>query len=112
MKRIVAVLAGTLAVVGLTYTLHPLRPASSGRAAVAPAVLPARGGTDSAPGGGTDLHEIERLIGAYEAQVHDHPNVEALNLLTRLYLRRGKVTGDIATYLQAEAAVGRALKMG
>jgi tetratricopeptide (TPR) repeat protein len=57
----------------------------------------------------TDAGEIDRLIRAYEARVRTQPNVTDLTFLGRLYFEKGRLTGDVATYAQADEALGRAL---
>src|SRR5437879_720671 len=55
--------------------------------------------------------ELQRVIGAYEDRVAAHPNAADFAFLGQLYLRRGRQTGDLQTYLQAEQAVTDALAL-
>ena len=56
-----------------------------------------------------DEQELARLIGAYEQRVRAHPNPADFAFLGQLYQQRGRQTGDVQTYLQAEHAVNEAL---
>ena len=58
-----------------------------------------------------DHRELGRLIGSYESRVRIHPNAADFAFLGQLYLRRGRETGDIGTYLQAQGAVDQALTL-
>jgi tetratricopeptide (TPR) repeat protein len=58
-----------------------------------------------------DRAEVERMIGALEAEVRDQPSVTRLNQLAQLYLQRARTTGDIQNYLQAQTAIDRSLAM-
>jgi tetratricopeptide (TPR) repeat protein len=57
----------------------------------------------------TDLEEIKRLILATEQSLKDHPNSTGFKFVARLYLDRGRITGDAATYAQAAAALRSSL---
>jgi tetratricopeptide (TPR) repeat protein len=75
--------------------------------------------TDSRPSGSrsdgyaatVDGQELQRMIGAYEDRARAHPNVEDLAFLGQLYSQKGRQTGDVGTYLQAEHAIGEALAL-
>jgi tetratricopeptide (TPR) repeat protein len=58
-----------------------------------------------------DQHELQRLIAAYEDRVQTHPNAADFAFLTQLYLQRGRQTGDLQTYLQADHAITEALAL-
>jgi tetratricopeptide (TPR) repeat protein len=57
----------------------------------------------------TDLDEIQRLILATERSLVEHPNSTGFKFVARLYLDKGRVTGDAATYAQAAAALRSSL---
>ena len=57
----------------------------------------------------TDRHELDRMIGAYEQRVGLVPNEADFAFLGQLYMQRGRQTGDVGTYLQAEYAIGQAV---
>jgi tetratricopeptide (TPR) repeat protein len=59
----------------------------------------------------TSSQEVERLIHAYEARVATNPDPLEFTFLGRLYLERARTTGDVASFVQAETALGRALEM-
>ena len=80
-------------------------PPSSGRA-VAEA---SRGGSLGQAPTRTNAGELERLIRAYEARVRTQPNVTDLTFLGRLYFEKGRLTGDVGTYGQADEALRRSL---
>jgi tetratricopeptide (TPR) repeat protein len=58
-----------------------------------------------------DHQELQRMIGAYEDRLRTQPNPADFAYLGRLYLQRGRQTGDVQTYLQAEHAVTDALAL-
>lgn len=58
-----------------------------------------------------DQQELERLITAYEDRVQTNPNAADFAFLTQLYLQRGRQTGDLQTYVQADHAIGEALAL-
>src|SRR6266849_6430987 len=53
--------------------------------------------------------ELPRLISRYEDRLSAQPNADDFAFLGQLYLQRGRQTGDLQTYLQAEHAVNQAL---
>lgn len=59
----------------------------------------------------TDRAEVSRLIGEFERQVSEQPNATGLTFLAQLYLRRGRLSGDVASYAQAHAAIDQSLAM-
>ena len=68
-------------------------------------------GLPSSPGDSAREKEIDRLIGVFEEQVRIQPSTLDLNFLGSLYIQRGRLTGDLATYSQAEEALTRALEI-
>jgi tetratricopeptide (TPR) repeat protein len=109
MKRIgPALMVTAIAIVGASYLFDAPR-AQAPTGADAPRI---ERGSDPAlePGGGIDLSEVERLIGAYEPRVAARPDAVEFTFLARLYLLRAREMGDLAGYLQAEAALGEALE--
>jgi tetratricopeptide (TPR) repeat protein len=62
----------------------------------------------AAPGGGA-RREIDRLIAVYEEQVRRVASALDYTFLGELYVQRGRLTGDVGTYAQAEEALTRAL---
>jgi tetratricopeptide (TPR) repeat protein len=58
-----------------------------------------------------DRQELDRLIGSYEQRVGASPNESDFAFLGQLYMQRGRQTGDVQTYLQAEKAVNQALAL-
>ena len=106
MKRPIAGLfAGTLMIIAGSYGLRATLAHSSTQRIRAPSI-PA----DPFAPQRSNRAELERLIRAYEAQVHDHPNETAEVFLAQLYLDRARMTGDVGTYAQAQAAVEAALR--
>ena len=65
--------------------------------------------TDAA---GSALPEIDRLIKATTAQIARFETSSSLDLLARLQLTRGRITGDAASYSGAREATTRSLKLG
>ena len=55
--------------------------------------------------------ETTRLVAAYERQVAETPTAIGLRFLAQLYLQRGRLTGDVATYAQARNAVEQAIAL-
>lgn len=51
--------------------------------------------------------ELDRLISAYEERITTAESPSDFLLLGQLYLEKGRVTGDLARYAQAEAAFAR-----
>jgi tetratricopeptide (TPR) repeat protein len=49
------------------------------------------------------------LIGVYEGEAKTTPTVTGLTFLSQMYLQRGRLTGDVQTYLQAAAAADQAV---
>jgi tetratricopeptide (TPR) repeat protein len=67
-------------------------------------------GLSQAPGR-PQIHEIERLIRAFGARVREQPNALDYAFLGRLQLLRGRLTGDVAAYAQAQLDLTRALEI-
>ena len=53
--------------------------------------------------------EVDRLVAFYEEQARRQPSTLDLTFLAQLYLQRGRLTGDVATYGQAQEALELAL---
>ena len=58
-----------------------------------------------------DRHELDRLIGVYEGEARTTPTATGLTFLSQMYLQRGRLTGDVQTYLQAAAAADQAVNL-
>jgi tetratricopeptide (TPR) repeat protein len=58
-----------------------------------------------------DRRELDRLIRVYEAEASAHPTATGLTFLGQMYVQRGRMTGDVQTYLQAAAAADRAVAL-
>jgi tetratricopeptide (TPR) repeat protein len=58
---------------------------------------------------GTSLDDIDRTIGDLERQINAVPTSSSLDLLARMQLSRGRITGDADSYAKAQIAVGRSL---
>lgn len=66
---------------------------------------PVAAASDGASGvSATALGQLERQIRSVETEVAKTPTSSSLDFLARLYLSRGRITGDAATYAQAKAA--------
>jgi tetratricopeptide (TPR) repeat protein len=104
--RILALTVATTVVIAATYVRATVgegqtgSAGGSGRSAMA-LELAAR----------TDRRELNRLITAYEAESRTRPTVAGLTFLGQMYLQRGRLTGDVQTYLQAATAVDRAVAL-
>jgi tetratricopeptide (TPR) repeat protein len=103
MKGRLGVLAvATVAIIGVSY-LRWSAPSGDG------------GGVHQSRSAGraaeVDRQELQRLIGAYEDRLRTHPNEEDFAFLGQLYLQRGRQTGDVQTYLQAQYAISEALAL-
>ena len=105
MKRRTPVLAiATLAVIGASYVRwspHPSGSADTARPDAAALLQSANVGRT----------EVTRLIGAFEVQVARQPTAAGYKFLAQLYLDRGRLTGDVATYGQAHTALDRAAEL-
>jgi tetratricopeptide (TPR) repeat protein len=116
MRRTTALIGIAAIVVGATYLVQAVSSSEKPLVQAAPTggeaaeVVAGAGGTGSAvaPGGGFG-GEIDRLIGVYEEQVRRQPSALDYTFLGELYVRRGRLTGDVATYARAEEALSRAL---
>ena len=104
MRRRVPFLAvATVVVIGATYVRWS--PSAGTQAAAAPnaAALAASAAAGRA--------ESARLVADFERQATDTPTSSGLKFLAQLYLQRGRLTGDVATYAQARAALDRAMAL-
>ena len=81
---------------------------------------PASGGSDARPPESLSAEavqtvasaaELARLIGVFEARVKDHTDALDYLFLGKLYLQRARSTGNLGSYTQADAALGRALAL-
>jgi len=104
MKTVVLV-ATALALSAASYVI---RAATDGPTAAPGGAL---SGLSMAPRQG-DPKELARVIRATELAVHAHPDALQLGLLSRLYLDRARLTSDLASYQQAEAAARESLRLG
>lgn len=106
MRRRVPVLGiATLLVIGGSY----LRWSSHGATAPVGAVAQTNAALWNAATSGRA--ETTRLVADYEREVADTPTAAGLRFLAQLYLQRGRLTGDVATYTQARTAVERAIAL-
>ena len=60
---------------------------------------------------GNSLVEIDRVIAGLERQIKRSPTSSSLDLLARMQLSRGRITGDAASYARAQAAIVRSLSI-
>lgn len=73
---------------------------------------PVAAASDGASGvSATNLGQLERQIRSVEAEVAKTPTSSSLDFLARLYLSRGRITGDAATYAQAKATSEQSVAM-
>jgi tetratricopeptide (TPR) repeat protein len=63
------------------------------------------------PVGRAERAEVERLIRAFEARIRDHTDPIDYKFLGRLHLDRARATGDVTSYLRAEASLARAVEL-
>jgi len=103
MKRYLPVLAlATAAVIGLSYS------GWSTTAGAQPSVPhPSTAALEQSSTVGRK--ELARLIDAFERQVKEQPTATGFNFLAQMYLQRGRLTGDVATYAQAKTALEQAV---
>ena len=105
MKRYLPVMAlVTTAVIGLSYSGW-----SSSVGAQPTVPHPSAVALDQAST--VDRRELSRLIDEFERQVKDRPTATSLNFLAQMYLQRGRLTGDVATYVQAQVALQQAVRL-
>lgn len=106
-SRFIALAVATTVVIGGGYLVR----AASGSSASAGA--DAAGPSDAALqlSAQVDRHELDRLIGVYEGEAKTTPTVTGLTFLSQMYLQRGRLTGDVQTYLQAAAAADQAVSL-
>jgi len=106
--RFIALAVATTAVIGGGYLVR----ASTGGAGSAGADDPGRSANAALQlSSAYDRHELDRLIGVYEREVKTTPTVTGLTFLSQMYLQRGRLTGDVQTYLQAAAAADQAVSL-
>lgn len=113
MRRLIALATVVVAVVAATYVVRGIGGGDRANEPPPPrlsAISPVPG-LPSSPGDSTRAREIDRLIGVFEEQIRIQPSTLDLNFLGRLYIQRGRLTGDLATYSQAEEALTRALEI-
>ena len=79
--------------------------APKGATGIAPVVASANAATTL----NSTLDDIDRLIRDTETQIGKTPTSSGLDLLARLLLSRGRITGDAASYANAEVAATRSL---
>jgi tetratricopeptide (TPR) repeat protein len=58
-----------------------------------------------------DRTELNRLIGAFENQVQTRPSAAGYSFLGQMYLTRGRQSGDVQTYVQAQTALQKAVQL-
>jgi tetratricopeptide (TPR) repeat protein len=118
MRRATALIGTAAVTVAATYAFRAMAP--SGReprpeatgALEAGEVASGAGGTGAgAAPGGTARGEVDRLIDVYEAQARRQPSALDYTFLGQLYVQRGRLTGDVGTYIRAEEALTRALEI-
>lgn len=100
LKNIIGLVVVTSAIIGGSYLVRAEPEAAS---TPTPAVLQSTGTADRG--------ELERLIRAYETRVADNPTALQYTFLGRLYLQRGTLTGDLASYARAEEVLREALEL-
>jgi tetratricopeptide (TPR) repeat protein len=99
----VALLVASILTVGASYGIRAATDRPAARAADV-------AGLDRTPSG-LDVAELARLIRAYETRVAARPDALDFGFLSGLYVERARVTGDVASYLQADAAATAALRL-
>jgi tetratricopeptide (TPR) repeat protein len=105
--RLIALAVATTAVIGGGYLVR----ASTGSAGSAGADDPSQSANALELSSAVDRHELDRLIGVYEREAKTTPTVTGLTFLSQMYLQRGRLTGDVQTYLQAAAAADQAVSL-
>ena len=106
--RLVALFAATAVIIAGSYVVRDATGASVARR---DAVIHSGPGVAALSAGPAewDGPEVDRLIRAFEHQVHERPNATGLTFLGQLYLQKARLTGDVANFLQAQAALDAAL---
>src|SRR5262245_5756470 len=102
--RFLALAVATTAVIGGGYLLQATNDHGS-------AVATNPSGPALAQSSEIDRHELDRLIEFYEHEVQKAPTTTGLTFLGQMYLQRGRLTGDVQTYVQAAAAAERAVSL-
>lgn len=95
----------TAAIIAATY-LVSANSEGVARTSVGTTVNTATATSDSSTGAST-LDDIDRLIRDTDAQIAKMPTSSSLDLLAKLLLSRGRITGDAASYANAETAARR-----
>jgi tetratricopeptide (TPR) repeat protein len=72
---------------------------------------PGRSATALGISADVDRRELDRLIRAYEVEAKTQPTVTGLTFLGQMYVQRGRMSGDVQTYLQAAAAAEQAIAL-
>jgi tetratricopeptide (TPR) repeat protein len=106
--RLLALGVATTLVIASTYYFHS---SGSGGSDAVGEGGPDRSATALEQSSQVDRRELDRLIGVYETQVKTEPTVTGLTFLGQMYLTRGRLTGDVQTYLQAAAAAEQAVSL-
>ena len=102
MNRRVPVLGiATVLIIGATYLQRPFMGVTPTASEPNRAAMAASAATGRA--------ETARLVVYYEAQVAEVPTAGGLKFLAKLYLQRGRLSGDVQTYGQARAAIEKAM---
>ena len=104
--RFIALAVATTVVIGGGYLVRASSSSSAGSAGEDGAGQSANALELSSQ---VDRHELDRLIGVYEGEAKTTPTVTGLTFLSQMYLQRGRLTGDVQTYLQAAAAAEQAV---
>src|SRR5437667_4911694 len=101
-RRLIVLVVGTTAIIGGSY-IGWNRPSSD--------PVTSAGSRSDGYAAKVDRQQLVRLIGAYETRVQAHPNSADFAFLGQLYLQRGRQSGDLQTYQQAEHAINEALAL-
>ena len=104
--KIAAITAG---VIGTTYLVGTFTEGSARQGVATSATTPAIAPVVDSPISNSTLVDIDRLIRDTEAQMTRTPTSSGLDLVARLLLSRGRITGDAASYASAETASTRSL---
>ena len=116
MHRGTVVIVAAAAIATATYGIRAFEPDDPARRIqrLDPPVVLGPGsdaGGFGAPSGRSREQEVDRLIAFYEEQARRQPSTLDLTFLGQLYLQRGRLTGDVATYGQAQEALELALEI-
>ena len=108
------VLLITVAVTSLTYVVGEVGANGEGSNARSTSVDADATGVApvvEGPLANSTLDDIDRLIRDTEAQIGSTPTSSSLDLLARLLLSRGRMTGEATSYADAESAARRSLEI-